>query len=155
MYIISACLIGQNCKYNGKNNYNKIYEELVKNKKAIPFCPEQAGGLPTPRLPSEIQGGDGEAVIKGIAKVKTSDGQDVTSKFLKGAKEMLNLARLIDADTAILKSKSPSCGCDCIYNGNFNKTLKKGRGVTAAYLKFYGIALIDSDSYIKKKGKLK
>ncbi|KXG77660.1 hypothetical protein AN618_10370 [Fervidicola ferrireducens] len=149
MIIISACLAGFNTRYDGKNSCHAVFEDMVRTKKAIPFCPEQAGGLPTPRTPAEIIGKDGFEVIKGKAVVLTRDGRDVTEYFIRGAKETLKLAELIDADTAILKSKSPSCGCRFIYDGKFNGTLKEGMGVTAAYLTAYGLKVIDSDEYLR------
>lgn len=149
MYLISACLAGFNCKYNAKNNYCSIFEKLIKEKEAVPICPEQAGGLPTPRYPAEILDGDGFDVIEGIARVMTSEGEDVTRKFLEGAKETLKLARLIGADKAILKSRSPSCGCCKIYDGTFKGILREGMGVSAAYLLKNGIVVIDSDEFIK------
>jgi uncharacterized protein YbbK (DUF523 family) len=151
MYLISACLIGMNCKYNGKNNINEDFIALIKGKKAIPFCPEQAGGLSTPRPPSEIKCGDGFDVIKGKAAVVTIDGRDVTHYFLNGAKEALKLAVLIGADKAILKSRSPSCGCKAIYDGGFKNITKQGVGVTAAFLKLNGIGLIDSEDFLETK----
>lgn len=149
MILVSACLAGFNTKYDGKNNSHEIFEDMVRNKKAVPFCPEQAGGLPTPRIPAEIVGGDGFKVIEGKAKVLTKDGRDVTEYFIRGAEEALKLAKLIKAEAAILKSRSPSCGCRFIYDGKFDGTLKKGMGVTAAYLSAHGIKVIDSDDYLQ------
>lgn len=153
MILISACLVGQNCKYNGQNNFNEVFEQLLKEGKVVPFCPEQAGGLPTPRAPSEIRGGDGIEVIKGNAKVINSEGQDVTSNFLTGAKEALKLAKEIGIDTAILKSKSPSCGCRKIYDGSFRGKLREGLGVTAAFLSQNGVKIIDSEEFLKDQKK--
>ncbi|MCR4432062.1 MAG: DUF523 domain-containing protein [Tepidanaerobacteraceae bacterium] len=150
MILISACLAGFNCKYNAKNNFNASIEELVKNKIAVPICPEQAGGMPTPRVPAEILGGDGLDVIEGRARVITSEGEDVTLKFFEGAKEALKLAKLVGANKAILKSRSPSCGCCKIYDGTFKGVLRAGMGVSAAYLLKHGIEVIDSDEFIKK-----
>lgn len=150
IYLVSACLLGQNCKYNGKNNYNKAFWKLVKTKKIVPFCPEQAGGLTTPRLPAEIQGKDGFDVLKGNSKVVTCDGVDVTKNYVKGAKETLKIIKLFGVQRAILKSKSPSCGCKYIYNGDFSGKLKKGVGVTAAYLKIRGIETLDSNEFLEK-----
>lgn len=150
MILISACLAGFNCKYNAKNNFDARIEELVKNKIAVPICPEQAGGMPTPRLPAEILGGDGLDVIEGRARVITSEGEDVTLKFFEGAKEALKLAKLVGANKAILKSRSPSCGCCKIYDGTFKGVLREGMGVSAAYLLKHGIEVIDSDEFIKK-----
>jgi len=146
--LISACLVGLNTRYDGGNNLNQIFADMVKMGEAVPFCPEQAGGLTTPRSPSEITGGDGLAVLAGKARVITDKGQDVTEDFLKGAKEALKLAKLIRAKTAILKSKSPSCGSKCVYDGTFSGKLRDGIGVTAAYLQKHGINVIDSDQVI-------
>lgn len=150
MILISACLVGLNSKYNGKNNYDKIFEKLVSDNKAIPFCPEQAGGLSTPRPPAEIKGKDGFDVLKGGSKVITIDGEDVTENFILGAKETLKVIELLDIKKVILKSKSPSCGCSQIYDGSFNCKLKKGFGVTAACLYNEGVELIDSDEFFKR-----
>jgi len=150
MYLISACLAGLNSKYNAENNYHEVFEKLIKENKAVPFCPEQAGGLPTPRLPSEIQDGDGFDVIAGKARVLTSKGEDITCSFLAGAKQALKLARIIGADKAILKSRSPSCGCCKIYDGTFTGTLRQGMGVSAAYLSQNGVLVIDSDEFLSQ-----
>lgn len=150
MFLISACLAGFNCKYNAKNNFNIIFEKLIVKGMAVPICPEQAGGLPTPRSPAEISDGDGFDVIEGRARVLTVEGEDVTSKFLKGAEETLRLANLVGANKAILKSRSPSCGCCNIYDGTFKGTLKQGKGVSAAYLLKNGIKIIDSEEFLAK-----
>ena len=135
MILVSACLCGINCKYNGGNNYNKKIFELVKDGKAIPICPEQLGGLSTPRNPSEIKEG----------KVLTNKGQDVTDNFIKGANEVLELAKKIGIKKAILKSKSPSCGKGKIYSGNFDKKLVDGNGILVELLLKNGIEVISSD----------
>jgi len=148
--LISACLAGFNTKYNGGHNYNEIFADMVKKGKAVPFCPEQAGGLTTPRNPSEITGGDGRDVLEGKARVITDKGEDVTEAFIRGAEEALKLAKLIGADTAILKSRSPSCSTKCVYDGTFSGTLRDGMGVTAAYLKAHGVKVIDSSHFIER-----
>ena len=124
MILISACLIGLNCRYDGKNSSEKFLIEEVRRGDALPVCPEQLGGLPTPRVPAEIVGGTGEDVLSGTAKVCTSDGRDVTLAFLRGAKETLYLAKLVNAQRIIFKQRSPSCGCGQIYDGTFTGTLK-------------------------------
>lgn len=146
--IISSCLVGLNTRYDGKNNSSEVFTKLIKTGNIVPFCPEQAGGLCTPRPPSEIVGGDGKDVLNGEARVINNKGQDVTGSFLAGAKETLKLVKLFRADTVILKSKSPSCGCKHIYDGTFKGILKEGQGVTAAYLLANGIKVIDSEEYI-------
>ena len=136
MYIVSACLCGINCKYNGGNNLNPKVLELVKEGKAIPICPEQLGGLTTPRVPSEIKEG----------RVINKDGIDVTKNFNDGAIEVLKLCKELNIDKAILKSKSPSCGYNEVYDGNFNGTLVKGNGILTDMLIDNDIKVISSDN---------
>ena len=123
MYLISACLCGVNCKYNGNNNYNKICDELFSSGKAILVCPEQLGGLPTPRIPSEI--------INHFNNNKLED----TFVVNKNAQETLNIAKKLNIKKAILKEGSPSCGVNYIYDGNFNGTKIPGMGITTKILK--------------------
>jgi uncharacterized protein YbbK (DUF523 family) len=107
----------------------------------IPVCPEESGGLSTPRPPAEIVGGDGDAVLDGKAKVMTADGTDVTEAYLRGAHHALEMAQSHGATHVILKARSPSCGCDTIYDGTFSGTLTSGDGVTTALLKRHGITV--------------
>ncbi|AZR73825.1 hypothetical protein BBF96_10765 [Anoxybacter fermentans] len=139
MILVSACLLGVECKYNGTSNYNPDLIAYLQNKKWIPICPEQLGGLTTPRIPAEIQGGDGKDVLSGRARVVTKEGKDVTEAFIKGAKEVLKIAQLANVEEAILKERSPSCGKCQIYDGSFQGKIKPGQGVTAAILREYGI----------------
>ncbi|HZJ76697.1 MAG TPA: arginine--tRNA ligase, partial [Oscillospiraceae bacterium] len=175
MILISACLLGVNCKYNGGNNspYSRCYKGPyfcypganninltpegsmfgncffeLEDKKIIPICPEQLGGLPTPRLPAEIKGGNGSDVLEGKAKAINSEGTDVTEEFMKGAYETLKLAETLGATKAILKARSPSCGVGKIYNGDFNGTLIDGDGVTAALLKSKGLKVYDDRNFL-------
>jgi len=148
--LISACLCGVNCKYNGKNNLKLNFINLLKLGEIIPVCPEQLGGLPTPRTPAEIIGGSGQEVLAGKCRVITKEGSDVTDNFIRGAYETLKIAKAAQAEIAILKSRSPSCGIDYIYDGSFNKKLRKADGVTAALLKENGIKLLDEDDFISK-----
>lgn len=141
MILVSACLLGVNCKYNGKNNENLEILQLIKKKGAIPICPEQLGGLTTPRLPAEIKGGEGIDVLNDYARVIRNDGIDVTEAFIRGAKETLKIAEEFDINHAILKAKSPSCGVGEIYDGSFSNQLIKGDGVTAALLKTRNITV--------------
>jgi uncharacterized protein YbbK (DUF523 family) len=150
MFLISGCLIGINCKYNGSNNKNREIVELVKKGLAVPFCPEQLGGLPTPRYASEIQQGSGEDVLEGRARVINQIGQDVTENFKRGAEEALKLAKILGTKFAILKSKSPSCGYGKIYDGSFSGVLVDGNGVTAALFLKNGIKVITEKDEIKK-----
>jgi len=125
--LISACLVGYNCKYNGGNNAlpPEVLSALRERYRLIPVCPEAAGGLPTPRVPSERRGG----------RVVTRDGRDVTAAFRRGAEIAGKLAERTGARLALLKSGSPSCGSGMIYDGSFTGTLMPGDGVTAEYLK--------------------
>lgn len=139
MIIISACLCGCNCKYNGKNNENEQCVNLFKKGKAVLVCPEQLGGMTTPRPPSEIK------KVEGKKYVFTNENKDVTSNFKKGAKEALNIAKLVNAKVAILKNGSPSCGSTLIYNGNFENKKIKGEGFTAKMLRENGIKVLSED----------
>lgn len=143
MILVSGCLVGLNCKYNGGNNFNKKVDKLLREGKAIPVCPEQLGGLTTPRAPSEIK------VIDGKRYVFNSEGVDVTENFYKGACEVLELAKKLNIKKAILKSKSPTCGYGKIYNGNFEKTLIDGNGILTQMLLNNGIEVISSDDLQK------
>lgn len=136
--LISACLIGINCKYNGGNNENSKLVELMKEKDLVPICPEQLGGLKTPRVSAERK----------QEKVITKEGVDVTKEYQKGAEEVLKLAKKLNIKKAILKSRSPSCGIDEIYDGTFSHTLIKRDGVAAELLKKNGIEVISSDRYV-------
>lgn len=134
-YMVSACLMGKNCKYDGTNNKNDKIIEFLKDKEYVLVCPEQLGGLPTPRIPSEIQGN----------KVFNKEGKDVTMEYNLGAEKALLICKKEKCDCCILKSKSPSCGCGSIYDGTFSKTLIKGDGVTTRLLKENNIKVINSD----------
>ena len=137
MYLISACLVGLNCKYNGENNYNEKAFELVKNGKAIPICPEQLGGLATPRIPAE------QRKVNGKIMVVNKEGKDVTKEFEKGAREVLDLCKKLDVEKVILQSRSPSCGVGQVYSGEFNGTLIEGNGITAKLLQENGIEVVN------------
>jgi uncharacterized protein YbbK (DUF523 family) len=129
MIIVSACLAGVNCRYDGAGKPCEAIIRLVKEGQAIPVCPEQLGGLPTPRAPAEIIG----------SKVIRKDGLEVTEAFTRGAREAIKIARLVGAKTAILKARSPSCGCGKIYDGSFTGRLVDGNGVFAEACKKAGI----------------
>jgi uncharacterized protein YbbK (DUF523 family) len=138
--LVSACLIGVNCRYDGGNKLNDKVIKLLEGEELIPVCPEQLGGLPTPREPSGILKGDGEDVIDGRSKVYNAKGEDVTENFVNGAREVLKLARLYGIKDAILKQQSPSCGCGKTQqmryeNGKYISCPVEGDGVTAALLK--------------------
>ena len=119
--------------------------ELFKDGKLIPVCPEKLGGLPIPRPPAEIKNGQGRDVLAGKARVKNKSGKDVTVNFIKGAKEVLKIAKALEVKEAILKARSPSCGCDKIYDGTFTGKLTRGDGVTTALLKKNKIKVITEE----------
>ena len=137
--LISACLLGVKCRHNGRDSKSEEVLERFGGDELVPVCPEQLGGLSTPRPPAEIVGGDGADVIDGSASVITVDGEDRTSEFLGGARQALEIAKSHNAAHAVLKSKSPSCGCGQIYDGAFTGKLGVGDGVTAALLRRHGI----------------
>jgi uncharacterized protein YbbK (DUF523 family) len=151
--IVSACFAGIHCRYDGRHNEVDEIQKLIKEGKAIPVCPEQLGGLSTPRNPAEIVGGDGEDVLDGKARVIDNQGRDVTDAFIRGAYETYRIAKTIGADEAILKEKSPSCGSCWIYDGSFQGKKKPGAGVTTALLKRKGIKVISEDTLLEKKNK--
>lgn len=132
--LVSACLAGHNCKYNGGNNLIPEIRELVRQHRAIPVCPEGLGQLPIPRPPAEIQGGNGTDVLTGKARVMDREGKDVTQGFLRGAQAVLAQAQRLNPSLIILKEKSPSCGTELIYDGSFSGRTRSGPGVTAALL---------------------
>ena len=139
--VISACLLGVRCRYDGGHSRNETAMNRKKTYQLIPVCPEESGGLLTPRPPAEIVGGDGDAVLDGTAKVMTANDTDVTAAYLKGAHHALQVAQSHGATHVILKARSPSCGCGDIYDGTFSGTLISGDGVTTALLKRHGIAV--------------
>lgn len=146
MILISACLCGVDCKYRGGNNFNEKVYSLFKDGKAQLVCPEQLGGLPTPRHPAEICQGNAEDIINGRGKLLNNQGEDVARYFLKGAEETLKIANALNCKKAILKSKSPSCGCGKVYNGKFDGTIISGNGVTAQLLLDNGIEVLTEEN---------
>jgi uncharacterized protein YbbK (DUF523 family) len=141
-WLVSACLIGKRCRYDGSHKRNEAVVALAKRQKLIPVCPEELGGLPIPRPPSEIVGGDGADVLAGKAKVVNQQGEDVTPHFLKGAAEVFKIAQAHNVKKAVLKTRSPSCGCGEIYDGTFSGKTRPGDGVTTALLKQNGIEVV-------------
>ena len=133
MIIVSACLAGYRCRYDGKTVPDDAIVDLVRNGNAIPVCPEMLGGLPCPRVPSE-RTADGERVV-------TKEGTDVTEAFRRGADETLRLAQRYGCTRAILKARSPSCGKGTVYDGTCSCTLREGDGVTAELLMKHGITV--------------
>ncbi len=129
--LVSACLLGVKCRYDGRDNFFHKLSALKEKHTLIPVCPEIMGGLPTPRAPSEVQDG----------RVISNAGDDVTENFRRGAMEALRLAEFFGCGCAVLKERSPSCGLGSIYDGTFSKTLVPGSGVTAALLTENGITV--------------
>jgi uncharacterized protein YbbK (DUF523 family) len=144
MILVSACLLGINCKYSGGNNENKELMKFLEKEKIIPVCPEQLGGLSTPREPCEI------VEKTGNLRVVDIKGKDQTLKFLKGAEETLKIAQLCVIEEAVLKSNSPSCGSFKIYDGSFTGKLIDGEGITASLLKSNNIKVYNEINYIEK-----
>lgn len=138
--LVSACLLGVDCKYNGSNNYKEELFNKLKEMEIIPFCPEIAGGLPTPRPASEIN----------KQKVINNLGVDVTSNFVKGAENALKLCQLLGIKKAILKAKSPSCGFGQIYDGTFSSHLINGNGITANLLSENGIEVLNDIEFLER-----
>lgn len=135
MKLCSACLLSIKCRYDGKSKSNEKVIKLLKKEVLIPVCPEQLGGLTTPREPTEQRN----------KKVFTKSGKDVSKNFIEGARQVLKIAELYGIRKAVLKQKSPSCGCGKIYDGTFSGKVIKGDGVTAALLKKSGIKIISEE----------
>ena len=133
--LVSACLLGIGCRYDGKHKANPDVLALMERYNLIPACPEIFGGLPTPRVPSERIG----------ERVMMKDGRDVTENYRRGAEEALTLCRIYDIKTAILKARSPSCGKGEIYDGSFTGALTQRDGVTAELLISNGIRVLSED----------
>ncbi|MBW0761948.1 MULTISPECIES: DUF523 domain-containing protein [Mammaliicoccus] len=148
MIVISACLVGEKVRYDGKHKLDLFYKQLIDEGKAISVCPEILGGLQIPREPAEIIDGDGFDVWNDKAKVITVSGQDVTHQFKEGAKRTLSIIRDLKANTVILKSDSPSCGASIIYDGTFSGTKKEGVGVTTALLTLNNIKVFDETTFL-------
>ena len=132
MMIVSACLAGFPCRYDGRTKPCVKIMDLIRAGKAIPVCPEQLGGLPTPRPPCEICEG----------RVTDVTGMDRTEAFQRGAQAVLDLAKTYGATQAVLQNRSPSCGSGWIYDGTFSGKLAEGDGITARLLKENGIQVI-------------
>lgn len=130
---VSACLLGENCKYNGGNNYNKKLVNFVKDHEVIAMCPEVLGGLVIPRPPAEI--------VNGLVRQK--NGISVDNEFKKGAQKALNIIKKNKIGLVILQSRSPSCGVNNVYDGSFTGKLIEGKGVFARILEENNIEVID------------
>ena len=131
--LVSACLLGVDCRYDGASQRLKGLDALMRRSTLIPVCPEQLGGLPTPRVPSERRD---DRVVNRI-------GDDVTAAFQRGAEQVCRLARLYGARLALLKARSPSCGSRMIYDGSFTGRIIPGEGVAAHALKMMGVECCD------------
>lgn len=130
--LVSACLLGVGCRYDGQSKAYPLLDELCRRHEAVPVCPEIMGGLPTPRMPAERQG----------QRVVTKNGVDVTAQYRRGAEEVLRLARKLGCTVAVLKERSPSCGSGRVYDGTFTGTLTEGFGVAAEVLRAAGIRVL-------------
>jgi uncharacterized protein YbbK (DUF523 family) len=137
--LVSACLLGIGCNYRGGSWPDPALAARLAEGGLFPVCPEVLGGLAVPRRPAEIQGGDGNDVLDGRARVVDDEGRDVTARFLAGAEAAAGIAKSLAVDEALLVELSPSCGCGAIYDGTFSGTRRAGDGVTAALLKRRGI----------------
>ena len=143
--LVSACLLGTPCRYDGKSKQHPLAEELCRRHQVVPVCGEVMGGLATPRVPAERQGET--AVI-------TKNGGDVTENYWRGAREVLRLGQLMGCQVAILKERSPSCGSGEIYDGTFSRTLIDGWGVTAQVLRENGFRVLgesDIPTFLEEK----
>lgn len=135
--LVSACLLGVRCRYDGKSKPHEGVLSLMKQHTLIPICPEVMGGLATPRVPAERAG----------ERVLTQEGKDVTEQYRRGAEEALRLAELYGCKAALLKERSPSCGSGAIYDGSFTHALTAGDGVTAELFKAHGIAVYGESAW--------
>ena len=133
--MVSACLLGENCKYNGGNNYSEKAAQFLRGHEIIPVCPEVLGGLPTPRVPAEI--------VDGV--VRTKDGREVDGEFRQGAALALEIARREGAEVAVLQPRSPSCGVRQVYDGTFSGRKVEGMGVFARLLAEEGFRVLEPE----------
>ena len=142
--LVSRCLLGHRVRYDGgaSGPYDQLRQWLDEGR-VVPLCPEVAGGLPTPRAPAEIPGGQGGQVLDGRVAVITTDGEDVSAQFLSGAYQALALVREYGIRVAVLKANSPSCGNLLTYDGTFSGVKVSGEGVTAALLKRHGVRVFN------------
>jgi hydroxyethylthiazole kinase-like uncharacterized protein yjeF len=147
MRLVSACLLGINCRHDGQNKLNEKVTQLAAKEVLIPICPEQLGGLGTPREPMRIIGGEGSDVLDGTARVMNKSNKDVTENLVRGAEEVLKIAKSLGVKKAILKAGSPSCGCGEIHDETYPDGLVEGDGVTAALLKRNNIRVITEDGF--------
>lgn len=135
--VVSACLLGVECAHDGAANRSPAVEALATSHRLIPVCPETVGGLPTPRPAAERSAGDG--------RVRTADGTDLTDAYESGAAHTVALAAAAGAERAVLKARSPSCGCGEVYDGSFTRTRVPGEGVTAEALRRAGVEVLSEE----------
>ncbi len=154
-YVVSACLAGVACRYDGKDNAHDAIMKLVAQGRAILVCPEQLGGMATPRVASEIQcqthehsGAHMDGPTSQAQLVLQEDGTDVTEAFARGAREALRIAKLAGCTKALVKARSPSCGCGLIYDGTFSKKLISGNGLFTQALLHNGFAVWTEESFL-------
>ena len=133
--LVSACLLGENCKYNGGNNYNPAVAEFVKDKEVLPICPEMMAGMGCPRIPIEI--------VDGVLMYR--DGNNVDAAMRKAVEQAMEMIRKEDIQCAVLQSRSPTCGVNQIYDGSFTGKLIEGSGVLAQALKLTGYRVVDAE----------
>ncbi|HOV21992.1 MAG TPA: DUF523 domain-containing protein [Candidatus Ratteibacteria bacterium] len=131
---VSACLVGENCRYDGRNSLNKKVVNFISKKNLIIFCPEILGGLPVLREPAEIKYGNGKDVLNKKCRVINKKGEDVTEYYVKGAEITFRILKMYNVNFVILKQLSPACGKGKIYDGSFSKKIIEGNGVTAQFL---------------------
>ena len=155
MILISSCLMGKNCRYDGDNCQQLDLIELFEEEEILDVCPELEGGLSIPRSPAEIFGGDGYDVLEGRAEVVSADGREITGSYLIGIRNILSSIDLMSVEMAILKSLSPACGPGQIYSGEFEGKLKNGDGVLAAFLKRAEIPVFSEEDIDEIKNHLK
>ena len=146
--LVSACLLGVACRYNGVSRNNERVIEYLRGKRFVPICPESLSGLPVPREPADYDTGDGSQVKCGRARIVSRDGRDWTKEFLRGANEAMKIARLVGATRAILKERSPSCGVHQVY---VRGKLVSGKGLLTALLEQEGIEVESETEFRERK----
>ena len=142
MIVVSSCLVGKKCRYNGGHSLNQALLDSL-GEEYIDLCPEILGGLETPRNPCEIIGGEGKDVLKGTARIVDCNGADVTDKMVLGAERALEICKVHKVTKAYLKQGSPSCGFGWIYDGSFSSVARKGNGVFAELLVRSGVEVVE------------
>lgn len=148
--LVSRCLLGQAVRYDGGfHGPFALLQDWLNAGRVVPLCPEVAGGLPVPRAPAEIAGGQGDQVLDGLVPVRTTNGEDVSQQFLAGAADALRLVQLHGIRMAVLKARSPSCGNLHNYDGSFSGRKVPGIGVTAAALQRQGVHVFNEEQLVQ------